>query len=106
MNHDQARRTPCRAGARALHGALRLGRNGTIFLSDGRVTYMECAQTPNVEPFLEVPNLVTHVHGACIQTAGLPPLADTASIAAGAPEEVAFTRAGVLVGAVAMIAPR
>ncbi|MFC4014979.1 hypothetical protein ACFOY2_47740 [Nonomuraea purpurea] len=33
-------------------GALRLGRNGTIFLSDGRVTYMECAQTPNVERML------------------------------------------------------
>ncbi|MFI7469496.1 DUF4388 domain-containing protein [Nonomuraea sp. NPDC049646] len=30
-------------------GALRLGRNGTIYLSDGRVTYMECAQTPGVE---------------------------------------------------------
>ncbi|MFI6919827.1 DUF4388 domain-containing protein [Nonomuraea spiralis] len=30
-------------------GALRLGRNGTVFLSDGRVTYMECAQTPGVE---------------------------------------------------------
>ncbi|MEU6713586.1 hypothetical protein ABZ897_19040 [Nonomuraea sp. NPDC046802] len=33
-------------------GALRLGRNGTIFLSDGRVTYMECAQTPSVERML------------------------------------------------------
>ncbi|MEU6786033.1 hypothetical protein ABZ912_43170 [Nonomuraea angiospora] len=33
-------------------GALRLGRNGTIFLHDGRVTYMECAQTPGVERLL------------------------------------------------------
>ncbi|MEV0378739.1 hypothetical protein [Nonomuraea sp. NPDC050643] len=33
-------------------GALRLGRTGTIFLSDGRVTYMECAQTPGVERLL------------------------------------------------------
>ncbi|MEV4111057.1 hypothetical protein [Nonomuraea sp. NPDC049695] len=33
-------------------GALRLGRNGTIFLSDGRVTYMEYAQTPNAERLL------------------------------------------------------
>ncbi|MEU5863101.1 hypothetical protein ABZ815_18150 [Nonomuraea sp. NPDC047529] len=30
-------------------GALRLGRNGTIYLSGGRVTYMECAQAPGVE---------------------------------------------------------
>ncbi|MEU0569831.1 hypothetical protein ABZ297_31255 [Nonomuraea sp. NPDC005983] len=33
-------------------GALRVGRSGTIFLSDGRVTYMECAQTPGVERLL------------------------------------------------------
>ncbi|MDF5757666.1 hypothetical protein [Spongiactinospora sp. TRM90649] len=33
-------------------GALRLGADGTIFLSDGRVTYMECAQTPGVERML------------------------------------------------------
>ncbi|SDJ60210.1 hypothetical protein SAMN05421874_102373 [Nonomuraea maritima] len=33
-------------------GALRIGRNGTIFLADGRVTYMECSQTPGVERLL------------------------------------------------------
>ncbi|MEU6795087.1 hypothetical protein ABZ907_25595 [Nonomuraea wenchangensis] len=33
-------------------GALRVGRSGTIFLSDGRVTYMECAQTPSLERLL------------------------------------------------------
>jgi hypothetical protein len=33
-------------------GALRVGRAGTIFLSEGRVTYMECAQTPGVERLL------------------------------------------------------
>ncbi|NRQ33849.1 hypothetical protein HII36_18610 [Nonomuraea sp. NN258] len=33
-------------------GALRVGRQGTIFLTDGRVTYMECAQTPGVERLL------------------------------------------------------
>ncbi|TMR24977.1 hypothetical protein ETD86_02345 [Nonomuraea turkmeniaca] len=33
-------------------GALRVGRSGTIFLSEGRVTYMECAQTPSVERLL------------------------------------------------------
>ncbi|MBF8190684.1 hypothetical protein ITP53_34230, partial [Nonomuraea sp. K274] len=33
-------------------GALRLGRSGTVFVSEGRVTYMECAQTPGVEQLL------------------------------------------------------
>ena len=33
-------------------GALRVGRAGTIFLSEGRVTYMECAHTPGVERVL------------------------------------------------------
>ncbi|MGW0805698.1 hypothetical protein [Nonomuraea sp. NPDC002799] len=40
-------------------GALRVGRNGTIFLSDGRVTYMECAQTPSVERLLTARDLMT-----------------------------------------------
>ncbi|SEG93118.1 hypothetical protein SAMN05444920_10840 [Nonomuraea solani] len=40
-------------------GALRLGRNGTIFLSDGRVTYMECAQTPGVERLLAARGVMT-----------------------------------------------
>ncbi|MEU0567195.1 FAD-dependent oxidoreductase [Nonomuraea sp. NPDC005983] len=68
------------------------------------------AGAENAEPFLDVPNFATHVHGARIQTAGLPHLADSASIAAGTPEEdrfaVAFTRAGVLVGAVAVNSPK
>lgn len=33
-------------------GALRVGRAGTIFLTEGRVTYMECAHTPGVERVL------------------------------------------------------
>ncbi|MBN6053719.1 hypothetical protein JYK22_17395, partial [Nonomuraea sp. RK-328] len=33
-------------------GALRVGRAGTVFLDEGRVTYMECAQTPGVERLL------------------------------------------------------
>ncbi|MEQ4725603.1 FAD/NAD(P)-binding oxidoreductase [Nonomuraea sp. B19D2] len=64
----------------------------------------------NAQAFLDVPNFATHVHGARIQTAGLPHLADTASIATGSPEEdrfaVAFTRRGVLVGAVAVNSPK
>ncbi|SEM67283.1 hypothetical protein [Nonomuraea pusilla] len=40
-------------------GALRVGRNGTIFLSEGRVTYMECAQTPGAERLLAAGGLVT-----------------------------------------------
>ncbi|WP_433436578.1 NAD(P)/FAD-dependent oxidoreductase [Nonomuraea sp. CA-141351] len=64
----------------------------------------------NAQPFLDVPNFATHVHGARIQTAGLPHLGDTAGITAGSPEEdrfaVAFTRGGVLVGAVAVNSPK
>ncbi|NUR88183.1 MAG: transcriptional regulator [Nonomuraea sp.] len=30
-------------------GALRVGRAGTIYLDEGRVTFMECAQTPSAE---------------------------------------------------------
>ncbi|MET7460704.1 hypothetical protein [Nonomuraea sp. NPDC005501] len=33
-------------------GALRVGRTGTVFLDEGRITYMECAQTPGVERLL------------------------------------------------------
>ncbi|MEU8246034.1 hypothetical protein [Nonomuraea sp. NPDC048916] len=33
-------------------GALRVGRAGTVFLDEGRVTYMECVQTPGVERLL------------------------------------------------------
>lgn len=40
-------------------GALRVGKSGTIFLSDGRVTYMECAQTPNVERLLSARGRMT-----------------------------------------------
>ncbi|GAA3235711.1 NAD(P)/FAD-dependent oxidoreductase [Nonomuraea helvata] len=64
----------------------------------------------NAQPFADVPNFATHVHGARVQTAGLPHLADAASITAGSPEEerfaVAFTRNGVLVGAVAVNSPK
>ncbi|MFI6785969.1 NAD(P)/FAD-dependent oxidoreductase [Nonomuraea sp. NPDC050383] len=64
----------------------------------------------NAQPFLDVPNFATHVHGARIQTAGLPHLADSASIVTGSPEEdrfaVAFARDGVLVGAVAVNSPK
>ncbi|MGW2214739.1 NAD(P)/FAD-dependent oxidoreductase [Nonomuraea sp. NPDC001684] len=62
------------------------------------------------QPFADVPNFATHVHGARIQTAGLPHLADEARVVAGDPEEdrfaVAFARDGVLVGAVAVNAPK
>ncbi|MEV0236302.1 hypothetical protein [Nonomuraea sp. NPDC050786] len=57
-----------------------------------------------------MPNFAAHVHGARIRTAGLPHLADAASIAAASPEDdrfaVAFTRDAVLVGAVAVNSPR
>lgn len=40
-------------------GSLRLGRTGTVFLADGRVTYMESAQTPGVEDILAARGRVT-----------------------------------------------
>ncbi|NJP90570.1 transcriptional regulator [Nonomuraea sp. FMUSA5-5] len=40
-------------------GALQVGRSGTIFLSEGRVTYMECAQTPSVERLLAARGLMS-----------------------------------------------
>ncbi|GAA4911617.1 hypothetical protein HD597_012180 [Nonomuraea thailandensis] len=40
-------------------GALQVGRSGTIFLSDGRVTYMECAQAPSVERLLAARGLMS-----------------------------------------------
>ncbi|MFC4122612.1 hypothetical protein [Nonomuraea zeae] len=51
-------------------GALRLGRNGTIFLSEGRVTYMECAQTPSVERLLAARGLVTEAALRGLQSDG------------------------------------
>ncbi|MFI6598134.1 hypothetical protein ACIBHX_17900 [Nonomuraea sp. NPDC050536] len=35
-------------------GALRVGRAGTIYLDEGRVTYMECAQTPSADRLLTI----------------------------------------------------
>lgn len=61
-------------------------------------------------PYGEVPSFATHVHGARIQIAGLPQLADESQVVAGSPEEdrfaVAFARRGVLVGAVAVNLPK
>ncbi|MFI6291977.1 NAD(P)/FAD-dependent oxidoreductase [Nonomuraea sp. NPDC050790] len=62
------------------------------------------------EPFTGVPSFATSVHGSRIQTAGLPHLADTATVVAGTPEEdrfaVAFSLGGELVGAVGVNAPK
>ncbi|MEU7860484.1 FAD-dependent oxidoreductase [Nonomuraea sp. NPDC049141] len=64
----------------------------------------------NAKPYADLPSFATHIHGARIQTAGLPHLADTSRIVAGSPEEdrfaIAFARNGVLVGAVAVNAPK
>ncbi|MFD8564992.1 NAD(P)/FAD-dependent oxidoreductase [Streptosporangium canum] len=61
-------------------------------------------------PYRGVPSYGTHVHGSRLQTAGLPYLADEARVVAGAPQDdafaVAFARNGVLVGAVAVNAPK
>ncbi|MGN9843647.1 NAD(P)/FAD-dependent oxidoreductase [Nonomuraea sp. H19] len=64
----------------------------------------------NAKPFADLPAFATHVHGARIQTAGLPHLADTSRIVAGSPEEgrfaVAFARDEVLIGAVGVNSPK
>ncbi|WP_199736086.1 oxidoreductase C-terminal domain-containing protein [Micromonospora sp. HM5-17] len=64
----------------------------------------------NAEPFTDVPSFATHVHGARIQVAGLPHLADEARLVTGALEDdrfaVGLSRAGVLVGAVAVNSPK
>ncbi|MFD1936256.1 NAD(P)/FAD-dependent oxidoreductase [Nonomuraea mangrovi] len=64
----------------------------------------------NAKPFADLPSFATHVHGARIQSAGLPHLADEATLVAGAFEEgrfaVGFAKNGVLVGAVAVDSPK
>ncbi|WP_188195956.1 NAD(P)/FAD-dependent oxidoreductase [Nonomuraea sp. SYSU D8015] len=64
----------------------------------------------NAKPYADLPSFATHVHGARIQTAGLPHLADASRVVTGSPEEgrfaIAFARDGVLVGAVAVNSPK
>ncbi len=43
-------------------GALKAGRSGTVFLSKGRVCYVECARTPSVEELLTASGRITS-HG-------------------------------------------
>lgn len=61
-------------------------------------------------PFADVPSFATNVHGARIQIAGLPHLAEEAKLVTGAFEDdkfsVGFTTNGVLVGAVAVNSPK
>ncbi|MEV2268446.1 oxidoreductase C-terminal domain-containing protein [Nonomuraea africana] len=64
----------------------------------------------NAKPFADLPSFATHVHGARIQSAGLPQLADEARLVAGSFEEGSFAvglaRSGMLVGAVAVNSPK
>ncbi|MFC5828815.1 NAD(P)/FAD-dependent oxidoreductase [Nonomuraea insulae] len=64
----------------------------------------------NAKPFADLPSFATHVHGARIQTAGLPHLADESRVVTGDLGEgrfaVAFAKDGALVGAVAVNAPK
>ncbi|MFI7144117.1 NAD(P)/FAD-dependent oxidoreductase [Nonomuraea sp. NPDC050022] len=64
----------------------------------------------NAKPYADLPSFATHMHGARIQTAGLPHLADESRLVTGEPDEnrfaIAFARSGVLVGAVAVNAPK
>ncbi|MFD1542815.1 NAD(P)/FAD-dependent oxidoreductase [Nonomuraea guangzhouensis] len=64
----------------------------------------------SAKPYADLPSFATHMHGARIQTAGLPHLADESRLVTGEPDEnrfaIAFARNGVLVGAVAVNAPK
>ncbi|MCA2221058.1 NAD(P)/FAD-dependent oxidoreductase [Nonomuraea aurantiaca] len=64
----------------------------------------------NAKPYADLPSFATHMHGARIQTAGLPHLADESRLVTGEPDEnrfaIAFARNGVLVGAVGVNAPK
>ncbi|MFG1957730.1 NAD(P)/FAD-dependent oxidoreductase [Nonomuraea sp. NPDC049028] len=64
----------------------------------------------NAKPYADLPSFATHMHGARIQTAGLPHLAGESRLVTGEPDEnrfaIAFARSGVLVGAVAVNAPK
>ncbi|TDD42865.1 transcriptional regulator [Nonomuraea terrae] len=51
-------------------GALRIGRNGTVYLDDGRVTYMECAHTPGVERLLATRGLMSETKLRALQAEG------------------------------------
>ncbi|RSN12632.1 FAD-dependent oxidoreductase [Nonomuraea sp. WAC 01424] len=68
------------------------------------------ADPANAKPFDDLPSFATHVHGARVQTAGLPHLADESRLVAGSPDEgrfaLAFAKDGVLVGAVAVNSPK
>ncbi|WP_283139358.1 NAD(P)/FAD-dependent oxidoreductase [Rhizohabitans arisaemae] len=61
-------------------------------------------------PYAGIPSFATTAHGARIQTAGLPHLADEERVVDGSPADdrftVAFLKEGVLVGAVAVNAPK
>ncbi|AQZ63076.1 Ferredoxin reductase [[Actinomadura] parvosata subsp. kistnae] len=64
----------------------------------------------NAKPFADLPAFATHMHGARVQIAGLPHLADESRVVTGDPAEgrfaVAFAKDGTLVGAVAVNAPK
>ncbi|MEV4174132.1 FAD-dependent oxidoreductase [Nonomuraea sp. NPDC049709] len=64
----------------------------------------------NAKPFTDLPSFAAHAHGARIQPAGLPHLADESRVVTGDPGEgrfaVAFAKDGALVGAVAVNAPK
>ncbi|MFD2767129.1 NAD(P)/FAD-dependent oxidoreductase [Micromonospora eburnea] len=77
----------------------------------GRVAALNLLAGPDdATPFADVPSFATNAHGARIQIAGLPHLAEESRLVTGAVEDhqftVGFTRNGVLVGVVAVNSPR
>lgn len=83
-------------------GSIRLGRTGTVFLSDGRVTYMECAQTPSVEDLLTATGRVSTADLRKAREDGGDVLVDSGAVTRG---ELQFCVLGAVLDAAFFLLP-
>lgn len=83
-------------------GSIRLGRTGTVFLADGRVTYMECAQTPGVEDLLAASGRVSETVLRKAQREGGDLLVDSGAVTRG---ELQFCVLGAVLDAALFLLP-
>lgn len=83
-------------------GSIRLGRAGTVFLADGRVTYMECAQTPGVEDLLVASGRVSATVLRKAQKEGGDILVDSGAVTRG---ELQFCVLGAVLDAALFLLP-
>lgn len=83
-------------------GSIRLGRTGTVFLADGRVTYMECAQTPSVEDLLTARGKVSATVLRKAQKEGGDLLVDSGAVTKG---ELQFCVLGAVLDAAFFLLP-